>query len=309
MITGGLKATSASRTWSVARWLARRSVHRPCRRGAATARRVYARVRSNEEGCAARRSSVGLARPAAGRRRAAAEILCLATNAVDLRLYVNGVGPTGGPAIAKVLDALPKLVQVDLQQWQVGPEGAKPIADAMLKHPRLKSLKMYYNKLGREAPRSSPPPRRRARLSRTSTSARTTSAPTARAVLSAVMANPGITRLSLKKNGFDYEHETKAALMRIAAGRTPPVKLLLEDPNQLPESGSSQRRADAVRGSAIAKTGDWAMDGPQGLQGRAAEPALEQGPHRPSALNAVAYALANLEVTLTLTVFLAPLAL
>ena len=31
------------------------------------------------------------------------------------------------------------------------------------------------------------------------------------------MANPSITRLSLKKNGFDYEHETKAALMRIAA--------------------------------------------------------------------------------------------
>ena len=225
--------------------------------------RVYARVRSNEEEVrGAKIVEWGWRDLQPDDAEPLAEILCLATNAVDLRLYVNEVGPTGGPAIAKVLDALPKLVQVDLQQWQVGPEGAKPIADAMLKHPRLKSLKMYYNKLGREGAEIIAAAAAKSKtLTNLDLGSNDIGADGALAVLSAVMANPSITRLSLKKNGFDYEHETKAALMRIAAGRTPPVKLLLEDPNQLPEEWIIPEKEPTpfVAAPQVAKTGDWAM--------------------------------------------------
>eukprot|EP00966_Prymnesium_polylepis_P033998 790690-Prymnesium_polylepis.1 len=63
-------------------------------------------------------------------------------------MFVNEVGPKGGKAIAEALPHMPKLVQMDLQQWQVKPEGAKYIADAVAAHPRIKSLKMHYNHLG-----------------------------------------------------------------------------------------------------------------------------------------------------------------
>lgn len=78
------------------------------------------------------------------------QILCKAVNVVNLNLFVNECGIPGGIAIAKALPFMPKLVQIDLQQWQVKPEGAKYIADAVAKHPRIKSLKMYHNHLGWE---------------------------------------------------------------------------------------------------------------------------------------------------------------
>jgi len=78
------------------------------------------------------------------------EILSKAVNVVNLNLFVNEVGPRGGKAIAAAMAFMPKLVQIDLQQWQVKPEGAKYIADAVAVHPRIKSLKMHYNHLGWE---------------------------------------------------------------------------------------------------------------------------------------------------------------
>ena len=60
--------------------------------------RVYARVRSNEEEVrGAKIVEWGWRDLQPDDAEPLAEILCLATNAVDLRLYVNEVGPTGGP--------------------------------------------------------------------------------------------------------------------------------------------------------------------------------------------------------------------
>ena len=148
-------------------------------------------------------------------------------------------------------------MQVDLQQWQVGPEGAKPIADAMLKHPRLKSLKMYYNKLGREAPRSSPPPPRRASFDLGSNDI---GADGARAVLSAVMANPSITRLSLKKNGFDYARDEGGADAHRGAHAA--GEAAARGPQPAPEEWIIPEKEPTpfVAAPQVAKTGDWAME-------------------------------------------------
>ena len=55
-------------------------------------------------------------------------------------LFVNEVGPKGGGAIGRALAHMPRLVQLDLQQWQLEPEGAKPLAAALAAHPRYAGL-------------------------------------------------------------------------------------------------------------------------------------------------------------------------
>jgi hypothetical protein len=57
--------------------------------------------------------------------------------------FVNEAGPEGGIAFARAMPKMPKLVQADLQQWQVEPAGAKAIAASLATHPRIKSLKMH----------------------------------------------------------------------------------------------------------------------------------------------------------------------
>ena len=64
--------------------------------------------------------------------------------------FVNEAGPEGGIAFARAMPKMTKLVQADLQQWQITPEGAKAVAAALQVHPRIKSLKMHYCKLGWE---------------------------------------------------------------------------------------------------------------------------------------------------------------
>ena len=77
-------------------------------------------------------------------RRPHCSVLCVRS------AFVNEAGPEGGKAFARALPKMVKLVQADLQQWQVEPEGAKAIAAALATHPRIKSLKMHYCKLGWE---------------------------------------------------------------------------------------------------------------------------------------------------------------
>lgn len=67
-----------------------------------------------------------------------------------LSAFVNEVGPEGGIALARALPKMTKLVQADLQQWQITPTGAKALAAALAKHPRIKSIKLHYCKLGWE---------------------------------------------------------------------------------------------------------------------------------------------------------------
>ena len=76
------------------------------------------------------------------------DLLSKAVNCVDLKMFVNEVGIDGGKAVGRALPYMTKLVQIDLQQWQIEPEGAKYLAAAVQSHPRIKSLKMHYNKLG-----------------------------------------------------------------------------------------------------------------------------------------------------------------
>jgi len=78
------------------------------------------------------------------------DLLSMAGNCVNCNMFVNEVGAPGGKAIGRALAGMPKLVQIDLQQWQLTPEGAKYVADALAVHPRIKSIKMHYCKLGWE---------------------------------------------------------------------------------------------------------------------------------------------------------------
>ena len=56
--------------------------------------------------------------------QALGDLLSKAENVVNLNMFVNEVGIEGGKAIGRALPFMKKLVQVDLQQWQIEPEGA-----------------------------------------------------------------------------------------------------------------------------------------------------------------------------------------
>ena len=51
--------------------------------------------------------------------QALGDLLSKAANVVNLNMFVNEVGIEGGKAIGRALPFMPKLVQIDLQQWQI----------------------------------------------------------------------------------------------------------------------------------------------------------------------------------------------
>ena len=183
-----------------------------------------------------RRRSIGAGRKLEGEHaEALGDLLSHAAAAVNVNLFVNEVGPQGGPALARALPCMPNLVQIDLQQWQLEPEGAKTLAPAVAVHPRLKSLKMYYCKLGWEGTEH---------IARACAHHKTLTnldlgdngmdEEGARHIAAMLTTNTSITRLDLTKNeGVVDSLSTKVWLTseveKIMRTRATPLELILEN--------------------------------------------------------------------------------
>jgi Ran GTPase-activating protein (RanGAP) involved in mRNA processing and transport len=130
---------------------------------------------------------------------------------------------------------MPKLVQIDLQQWQVEPEGAKAIAASLATHPRIKSLKMHYCKLGWEGTEH---------IARACAQHKTLTnldlgdngmdEQGARHILAMLSTNTSITRLDLSKNEGLVDHAGVKSwftqeVEKIMRTRDTPLNLIIEN--------------------------------------------------------------------------------
>ena len=128
-----------------------------------------------------------------------------------------------------------KLVQADLQQWQITPVGAKAIAASLQTHPRIKSLKMHYCKLGWEGTEY---------IARACAQHKTLTnldlgdngmdEQGARHIAAMLATNTSITRLDLSKNeGLVDNDDVKAWFLgeveKIMQTRVTPLNLIIEN--------------------------------------------------------------------------------
>ena len=149
--------------------------------------------------------------------------------------FVNEVGPEGGIAFARAMTKMTKLVQADLQQWQITPVGAKAIAASLQTHPRIKSLKMHYCKLGWEGTEY---------IARACAQHKTLTnldlgdngmdEQGARHIAAMLATNTSITRLDLSKNeGLVDNDDVKAWFLgeveKIMQTRVTPLNLIIEN--------------------------------------------------------------------------------
>mmetsp|Transcript_50688 Transcript_50688/g.133333 ORF Transcript_50688/g.133333 Transcript_50688/m.133333 type:complete len:145 (-) Transcript_50688:467-901(-) len=124
---------------------------------------------------------------------------------------------------------------MDLQQWQVKPEGAKYIADAVAAHPRIKSLKMHYNHLGWDGTEYLAKAfAQHKTLTNLDLGDNGMDEMGARHLAAMLATNTSITRLDLSKNeGLVDNPETKAwfqeEVAKIMKSRSTPLTLLLEN--------------------------------------------------------------------------------
>jgi len=72
---------------------------------------------------------------------------------ITLDLFVNEIFSAAGILVGAALADNTKLKSVDLQQAQIGPEGAKAIAESLKHNRTLMNLKMHYNCIGPEGTR------------------------------------------------------------------------------------------------------------------------------------------------------------
>jgi Ran GTPase-activating protein (RanGAP) involved in mRNA processing and transport len=150
-------------------------------------------------------------------------------------LFVNEVGPKGGGAIGRALAHMPRLVQLDLQQWQLEPEGAKPLAAALAAHPRIKSLKMHYCKLGWDGTEHiARACARHQTLTNLDLGDNGMDEQGARHIAAMLTTNTSITRLDLSKNeGLVDRRDIKTWFLeeveKIMRTRESPLNLLLEN--------------------------------------------------------------------------------
>jgi len=163
------------------------------------------------------------------------DLLEHAVNCVNFNAFVNEAGPEGGIAFARAMPKMVKLVQADLQQWQVTPEGAKAIAKSLAVHPRIKSLKMHYCKLGWEGTEY---------IARACAQHKTLTnldlgdngmdEQGARHIAAMLATNTSITRLDLSKNeGLVDNDEVKSWFLgeveKIMQKRVTPLNLIMEN--------------------------------------------------------------------------------
>jgi len=163
------------------------------------------------------------------------DLLEHAANVVNFNAFVNEAGPEGGIAFARAMPKMPKLVQADLQQWQVEPAGAKAIAASLATHPRIKSLKMHYCKLGWEGTEY---------IARACAQHKTLTnldlgdngmdEQGARHIAAMLATNTSITRLDLSKNeGLVDNDEVKSWFLgeveKIMKTRVTPLNLIIEN--------------------------------------------------------------------------------
>jgi len=150
-------------------------------------------------------------------------------------MFVNEVGPKGGMALGRALPFMPKLVQMDLQQWQIEPEGAKYLADALAVHPRIKSLKIHYCKLGWEGTEYiAKAVAHHKTLTNLDMGDNGMDEQGARHILAMLVTNTSLTRLDLAKNeGLVDNPEVKEwfcnELTKIMADRETPLNLIIEN--------------------------------------------------------------------------------
>jgi len=163
------------------------------------------------------------------------DLLSKAANCVNCNMFVNEMGPIGGKAIGRALPFMPKLVQIDLQQWQIEPEGAKYVADALAAHPRIKSIKMHYCKLGWEGTEYiAKAVAHHKTLTNLDLGDNGMDEEGARHIAAMLVTNTSLTRLDLSKNeGLVDNPEVKEwfcnEVTKIMATRETPLNLILEN--------------------------------------------------------------------------------
>jgi Ran GTPase-activating protein (RanGAP) involved in mRNA processing and transport len=178
-------------------------------------------------------------------------VLAKGHNVVNGNFFVNEVGPKGAIALANAMKTMPKLVQIDLQQWQIEHgNGVKALAEAIKAHPRLKSVKMHYNKLGPKGTKTlCEAIAGHKTLTNLDLGDNGIGVDGAKALATMLAQNTSLTRLDVSKNeDVSDSPEMIDFLKAAAAKRATPLTLLIEDsPGQKWYPGFPEKKARLIQ--------------------------------------------------------------
>jgi len=155
---------------------------------------------------------------------------------ITLDLFVNEIFSAAGILVGAALADNTKLKSVDLQQAQIGPEGAKAIAESLKHNRTLMNLKMHYNCIGPEGTRYlAEALKRNEKLTNLDLGDNGIGLEGCKALAEMLAAYKHLARLEVSKNaGVQNNPEAKAILTAAAAKRPPtelygPFTLLMRD--------------------------------------------------------------------------------
>ena len=127
-------------------------------------------------------------------------------------------------------------MQIDLQEWEIEPEGARYLADALVVHPRIKSIKLHYCKLGWEGTEYiAKACAHHKTLTNLDLGDNGMDEQGARHIAAMLATNTSLTRVDLSKNeGLVDNPEVKewfvGQVAQLVQSRVTPLTLLLENP-------------------------------------------------------------------------------